>query len=913
MLRKLLEESKLSLEEEQQELAKLKIMLQKKYPYFPVNAIDEKTYIKLLPIIKIPYPTTPKSKILKLLIAFGDTAIEYLERYQNQHPMTDVKKLIDEACKFELPTEQYDVSVWQGIMIHQQPNDPSDIIMRILPFAKKIEDYVKSNKNALLEEIRQEIARKYEHRFGLQYDSLEQDKLSAAVEINKKIIKKEIQAHLEKHLREQLKLPQSELNQEQRDLLIYRMKNLTPADIKRRDEMKETLEKQHKERHENRIKLNQFSVANKSKQDFIAENLKQSEGLINAEVDHQAKKLLSSSTSLSVIRSYARHVYFTQAEKNLTAAEVFFNYRLDELSFNLYLQLKPKDDSILIPDIMLDGSKIDPKYSNYYLKKINPQDPRAAILGKMTSCCQSLGDLQGGEEPTIYGITDARSGFYVLCKRGASIDIPDKIVAQGLAWRSEKGHIIIDSVECEVNFKKSNEVMISDFYRYLADELINKYQVAQVLVGANSRTAVNLGMAIPTKCELPVGYSGNRDSYHQNILADVNLPIVQFYLAKIGLYSGTINVNKISFDQGAIKKWCDICLNNNIDETTCIACIKSFIAEYKLHIEINEGEIKQHFMLAKKFLSLLNEIDQCDRKSIDTFNRIYPEIDLLIKKGVNVNLRNDKKDNMIVFIAANVGRYDLVRYLIEHGSDVNAKDRTGTTLLWLAYDYKKWDEVTWLLQHGVDINSLDRNRNTLLVCSVHDKEKVKWLLENGANIYANSNTNGEKFLSKLTEAIRNNFNDGFEIMKWVIEKLPDINTTDWVEYKNRYTALHIAVMADNMDMVTWLVGKGADVNIQGQNGNTPLHLAILLADNLAIVKLLIANGADINIRNNAGKCAKDLTASKDIREFLLRLETEKTDAFFKDSNASFFNTPSTYQVSGTDKPGTVNVNVNKPK
>ncbi len=68
------------------------------------------------------------------------------------------------------------------------------------------------------------------------------------------------------------------------------------------------------------------------------------------------------------------------------------------------------------------------------------------------------------------------------------------------------------------------------------------------------------------------------------------------------------------------------------------------------------------------------------------------------------------------------------------------------------------------------------------------------------------------------------------------------------------TPLHCATWKGHVDMVTYLVGAGADVNAHNRNdhwGTTPLHAAAH-ANQSAIVQLLIEHGADVNARDMNG-------------------------------------------------------------
>ena len=53
------------------------------------------------------------------------------------------------------------------------------------------------------------------------------------------------------------------------------------------------------------------------------------------------------------------------------------------------------------------------------------------------------------------------------------------------------------------------------------------------------------------------------------------------------------------------------------------------------------------------------------------------------------------------------------------------------------------------------------------------------------------------------------------------------------------------------------IDAGADVNIKGQNGKTPLHLA----DSREVAEVLIENGSDLNAKDKNGKTPLDVTES----------------------------------------------------
>jgi ankyrin repeat protein len=57
---------------------------------------------------------------------------------------------------------------------------------------------------------------------------------------------------------------------------------------------------------------------------------------------------------------------------------------------------------------------------------------------------------------------------------------------------------------------------------------------------------------------------------------------------------------------------------------------------------------------------------------------------------------------------------------------------------------------------------------------------------------------------------------------------------------------------DNLEVITFLVERGADVNAHDNHGTTPLIYACRDGGNLEIIKFLVERGADVNARAEDG-------------------------------------------------------------
>ena len=95
-------------------------------------------------------------------------------------------------------------------------------------------------------------------------------------------------------------------------------------------------------------------------------------------------------------------------------------------------------------------------------------------------------------------------------------------------------------------------------------------------------------------------------------------------------------------------------------------------------------------------------------------------------------------------------------------------------------------------------------------------------------------------LDELIEAIENKRDTGD--IKVLIDSIQNINTLD----EEGNTALSIAVIYGNLEIVKHLVAKGANVNLRDINSGTALIEAAYFG-HLQIVQYLINNGANVNL------------------------------------------------------------------
>jgi len=75
------------------------------------------------------------------------------------------------------------------------------------------------------------------------------------------------------------------------------------------------------------------------------------------------------------------------------------------------------------------------------------------------------------------------------------------------------------------------------------------------------------------------------------------------------------------------------------------------------------------------------------------------------------------------------------------------------------------------------------------------------------------------------------------------------------------TPLSLATLTEEIEVASYLISKGADVNARNDDGATPLLGAAFLGRAEA-VKLLLAKGADPNLRNKRGETPLDASSGE---------------------------------------------------
>jgi ankyrin repeat protein len=207
----------------------------------------------------------------------------------------------------------------------------------------------------------------------------------------------------------------------------------------------------------------------------------------------------------------------------------------------------------------------------------------------------------------------------------------------------------------------------------------------------------------------------------------------------------------------------------------------------------------------------------------------------------------------LVFVCQAVSLDQLIREkkteelkeIIENKDQVNIRDNYGQTLLMIAVIEADFEIVKYLVNQGASLDARDYEENTVLhfAAETGNLKMLKFLVDNL-----------EKKQKELAEEAKKAAEKKAAKEDVTKEEAAGEEEKPVVKVINRQgmTPLHIAAEMGHTKIAEYLVDKGADPEIRNRgDNNTPLDLA-LAADNLKIVKHLVAAGADPNTIDNQG-------------------------------------------------------------
>lgn len=265
-----------------------------------------------------------------------------------------------------------------------------------------------------------------------------------------------------------------------------------------------------------------------------------------------------------------------------------------------------------------------------------------------------------------------------------------------------------------------------------------------------------------------------------------------------------------------------------------------------------------------------------------------PVIERILDDGVDVNVKRADGSTPLIVVVRISTNLALVRFLLDRGADPNIQDNEGCSAVHWAVRRKNTDPAIMrlLLEKEGDPNLRDNDGRSPLywAAGIEDinPELVSLLLEFGGdpNLHVQSYGNdtvvhwaaidcSERVMKLLLDnhGDPNALNESNQtpvmtcantrhttsVMKLLLDAGGGINLADFFGR----TALHYAVMIEDteamgVDMVKFLLQRGADPNIRDDEGETVVYTAVDHHVKPEIIKLLLEYDGDPRIANNEG-------------------------------------------------------------
>ena len=240
--------------------------------------------------------------------------------------------------------------------------------------------------------------------------------------------------------------------------------------------------------------------------------------------------------------------------------------------------------------------------------------------------------------------------------------------------------------------------------------------------------------------------------------------------------------------------------------------------------------------------------------------------DLLIRAGADVNAANDLGVTPLVLACEN-GSAALVTALLEESADPNTATSMGETALMACARGGDVDAVAALLDRGaaLDAGESSRGQTALMWAAAHrHPDVVRVLIAHGADVHARSRvshllvpTNAyasgvshrdtvEMPMGGFTTLLFAALHGDVDSARLLLDAGANVNETA----ADGLSVLVLAAHSGHTKLVTFLLGRGADVNAAAV-GYTALHAAVLRGD-LQMISTLLEDGADPNARLTKG-------------------------------------------------------------
>ena len=277
-----------------------------------------------------------------------------------------------------------------------------------------------------------------------------------------------------------------------------------------------------------------------------------------------------------------------------------------------------------------------------------------------------------------------------------------------------------------------------------------------------------------------------------------------------------------------------------------------------LHMAAQQG----HAAFAKKLMNhshtSVNMVNTCGQTPLHRASKSgnCEVIDLLLKSDAILDV-TDSEGITPIHTAVKEGNTEAVKVLLDSNANPNlASSEHGLAPLHSAARQAEGLQLIQLLHAaGADATALDHKGRSVLHHAVKSSstEIVQAVVEMGCPI---DNIAQEKLAPKAEGAKESLQGDRLHV---TVEEWSGASVVEDDMQSGGTTPLHLAILAQNSDMVRFLLSNGADVHKTTKTGCAAIHMAVR-SGKASLVKEIVASGCDTDLKTHDGLSPLHLAA-----------------------------------------------------
>ena len=226
----------------------------------------------------------------------------------------------------------------------------------------------------------------------------------------------------------------------------------------------------------------------------------------------------------------------------------------------------------------------------------------------------------------------------------------------------------------------------------------------------------------------------------------------------------------------------------------------------------------------------------------------------------------DPKTALLVAAVRTQGANVVAKLIAADAEAVKVRDAAGSTLLHQAAGFGTLETMKLLLDAGAEVNTANRRRSMPLHWALHDEAKVRLLLSRGAAV------NAKQVDGRTPLYIAASLGNAVSLVKLLLENGANASLAT----ANGMTPLMAAAVRGDVETLTLLVDKKADVNTKNGAGETALMFAATNGSPAA-VGFLLDHGADAAIRSKRSETALGNAATAGVEDTVRMLLAHGAD------------------------------------